>query len=188
VTIPAVSLSGADSEVLAAAISPDAPSSYNDVTVSVTVGTELEVVPGYDDTMSAFSSEGPARVTSALKPDVTAPGDSITSANAGTGDVRSIGDVDGRASLSGVAALLTQLHPTWPPGKIKALIMNQATQDLVNLDGSAPVPATVMVSGRVQAFESARAESLAFPGSVSFGLRAVSDLTTIVRSFTLQIL
>jgi hypothetical protein len=64
--------------------------------------------------------------------------------------------------------------------------MNQATQDLLNNDGSGPVPATVIGSGRVQALESARADTLAWPGSLSYGLRGVSDLTTMVRSFTVQ--
>jgi subtilisin family serine protease len=188
VTIPSVDLSGNDSAALAAAISPNAPGSYNDVVGNVTLGSVGALIPGYEDHVVDFTSEGPARITSSLKPDVSAPGSDIRSADAGSGDGAIVfsGTSMSAPHISGVAALLTQLHPTWPPGKIKALIMNQATQDLVNLDGSAPVPATVMGSGRVQAFESARAESLAFPGSVSFGLRAVSDLTTIVRSFTLQ--
>src|SRR6185503_2083943 len=86
VTIPAVDLSGNDAAALAATISPNAPTTYNETTVTVTLGVDTEVIPGYEDHMSTFSSEGPARLTSELKPDVTAPGDSITSANAGTGD------------------------------------------------------------------------------------------------------
>jgi hypothetical protein len=64
--------------------------------------------------------------------------------------------------------------------------MNQATQDVTNLDGSGPVPATVMGSGRVQAFESAKATNLATPGSLSLKLQGVSDLTTIVKTVTLR--
>jgi subtilisin family serine protease len=188
VTIPAVDLSGNDSAALAAAISPGAPGSYNDVVGNVTLGATGALIPGYEDHMVDFSSEGPARVTSALKPDVSAPGSDIRSADGGTGDGAAVFSGTSMAAphVSGVAALMTELHPSWSPGKIKALIMNQATQDVVNLDGSGPVPATVMGSGRVQAYESARAQTLAYPGSVSFRLRAVSDLTTIVRSFTVQ--
>jgi subtilisin family serine protease len=188
VTIPAVDLSGLDSAVLAGLVSPNAPDSYNTETVTVTLGVEPELIPGFEDTLSTFSSEGPARISSGLKPDITAPGDSVTSANAGTGDGSlTIGGTSMAAPhVSGTAALMVQLHPTWSPAKIKAVLMNQATQAVTNLDGTSPVPATVIGSGRVQAYESALAESLAWPGSLSYGLQAVSDFTTIVKTFTLQ--
>ena len=188
VTIPAIDLSGADSAALAAAISPDAPAAYNDVTGNVTLGAIGALIPGYEDRIVAFSSEGPNRIASHLKPDIAAPGSDITSALAGTGDGPAIFSGTSMAAphVSGVAALMVQLHPDWSPKKIKALIMNQATQELANLDGSSPVPATVMGSGRVQAFESAQAETLAWPGSLSYGLHGVSDLTTMVKGFTVQ--
>jgi hypothetical protein len=185
-TIPSVDLSGNDSAALAAAISPNAPGSFNDVVGNVTLGSVGALIPGYEDHMVDFTSEGPARITSALKPDVSAP----VGHHARHGSPAHVPDLSGTSMAAphvpGVAALLTQLHPSWLPAKIKALIMNQATQEVTNLDGTSPVPATVMGSGRVQAFESAQAESLAWPGSLSFRLQAVSDLTTIVKSFTLQ--
>jgi subtilisin family serine protease len=187
VTIPAVDLSGADSAAVAAAISPNAPGSYNDVVGNVTIGATGAIIPGYEDHMVGFSSEGPARISSGLKPDISAPGSDIRSADGGTGTGAVVFSGTSMAAphVSGVAALLTQIHPDWSPKKIKALIMNQATQEVVNLDGSSP-SATVMGSGRVQAFESAQAESLAWPGSLAYGLEGVSDYTTMVKSFTLQ--
>ncbi len=186
-TIPAVDLSGADSASIAATLSPNAPGSYNTASVSVTIGATTAVISGYEDSLSGFSSEGPARISSALKPDVAAPGDSITSANAGTGDGSlTIGGTSMAAPhISGVAALLVSLHPTWSPAKIKALIMNQATQAMTTINGD-PLPATAMGAGRVQAYDSATAESLAWPGSLSFGLAGVSDLFTSVKTFKLQ--
>ena len=188
VTIPSVDLSGNDSATLAAAISPNAPASYNGVVGNVTLGAVGALIPGYEDHMVDFSSEGPTRGSSDLKPDIAAPGSDIRSADAGSGSGAVVfsGTSMSAPHISGVAALMTQIHPDWSPKKIKALIMNQATQDVVNLDGSGPVPATVMGSGRVQAFESAKAETLAWPGSLSYGLEGVSDLTTMVKSFTLQ--
>ena len=188
ITIPAVMVSATNAELLAAAISPDAPATYNTGTLNVTLNSEGAVIPGFDDRLTDFTSEGPARGSSALKPDISAPGADILSADGGTGDQGQLlgGTSMAAPHVSGVAALLTQIHPGWSPKKIKALIMNQATQEVFNNDGSSPVPATVMGSGRVQAFESAEAESLAWPGSLSYGLRGVSNLTTIVKSFTLQ--
>jgi subtilisin family serine protease len=186
-TIPAVDLSGSDSAALAATLSPNAPDAWNEASATVTIGADVAVIPGYDDSLSTFSSEGPARISSALKPDVTAPGDSITSANAGTGDgALTIGGTSmATPHVSGIAALLVAIHPNWSPARIKAAIMNQATQEVTSLAGD-PLPASAMGSGRVQAYESATAQSLAWPGSLSYGLAGISDLTTMVQSFTLQ--
>jgi subtilisin family serine protease len=99
----------------------------------------------------------------------------------GDGSITFSGTSMATPHVSGVATLLRQLHPSWPPAKIKALIMNQATQALRNLDGSKPVPATVMGSGRVQAYESATTTNLAIPGSLSFGLQPVHGVTRMVK-------
>ena len=48
------------------------------------------------------------------------------------------------------------------------------------------VAATVFGSGRVQAYESAFADTLAWPGSLSYGLQGVSKRITSVKSFTVQ--
>jgi minor extracellular serine protease Vpr len=188
VTIPAVDLSGNDSAVLAAAISPNAPTTYNEVVVNVTIGSTETVIPGYEDNLSGFTSQGPARISSGLKPDITAPGDSITSANAGTGDgTLTIGGTSMAAPhIAGTAALVVEAHPDWSPLKVKSLLMNSANQDLVSLGVPPPVPATIMGSGRVEAFASLTAESLAWPGSLSFGLEGVSDLTTMVGTIRLK--
>jgi len=187
VTIPAVDLGGNDAAALAAVISPNAPSSYNQTAVTVTIGATGAVIPGYGDRMVDFTSEGPARITSALKPDISAPGADIRSADAGSGDGAVVFSGTSMAAphVSGVMALLRQIHPTWSPARLKALVMNQATQRLSNLDGSSPVPATVMGSGRVQADEAAFATSVAYPGSVSFGLVGAHDLTTMTDVVTL---
>ena len=188
VTIPAVSLSGADSEALAAAISPNAPGSYNETAIEVTIGAVPSLIPGYEDRMAEFSSEGPARVTSALKPDISAPGYGITSAFVGTGTegVAFSGTSMATPHIAGVAALLRELHPNWEPAEIKALMMNQATQKLSNLDGSHPVAATIIGSGRVQVDQAAAAVSLATPGSLSFGLQAVPSETVLVQAIQVK--
>jgi hypothetical protein len=135
--------------------------------------------------MTDFTSEGPARGTSALKPDISAPGFDIQSTANGTGDegTKSSGTSMAAPHVSGVATLLRQLHPDWSPGRIKAVLMNHATQELKDNTLGSPVSATVIGSGRVQAFESAQAVSVAEPGSLSFGLDLASNATTETRSF-----
>jgi subtilisin family serine protease len=186
ITIPAVMISGNDGKTILSTISPnEASHTYNEVTVNATLHDTPAPVPGFADAMTDFTSEGPARLTNDLKPDVSAPGFDITSAGVGTGDGASIlsGTSMAAPHVSGTAVLLRQLHPKWAPGKIKALIMNQATRKMKNNDLSTPVPATVMGSGRVQAFESAIAVSLAWPGSLSFGLQFASGVQASVRTF-----
>ncbi len=188
VTIPAFSISTADGSVLAGAVSPDAPSSYNSNNLNVTFNKKRTAIPGYPDRITDFSSEGPARVTSLLKPDVVAPGFNITSARAGSGDgaLTESGTSMATPHVSGVATLLRQIHPKWSPDAIKALIMNQAKRrGIKDINGAGPVPATVQGAGRVQADQSAFADSLATPGSLSFGLRRVAHPITLTRGVSI---
>jgi minor extracellular serine protease Vpr len=189
VGIPAVMVGTADGEVLGEAASPDAPAQYNTGNLNVTINADTEVIPGFEDRMTDFTSEGPARLTNDLKPDVSAPGADITSAGVGTGDGAATlsGTSMAAPHISGVATLLRQIHPGWSVRRIKAVIMNQAkVKGMKNNDGSGPVPATVMGAGRVQADESAFAQSLALPGSLSFGLQEVNDRKRVTQAFTVK--
>ncbi|MCA1703174.1 MAG: S8 family serine peptidase, partial [Actinobacteria bacterium] len=146
VTIPTVMVSGADGAALADVVSPDAPATYNTQPTTVTMHANESVIPGYEDRITDFSSEGPARVTNALKPDIAAPGSDITAAGVGTGNgsLTISGTSMAAPHVSGVAALLKQLHPHFTPKQVKALIMNQAKTKVNRNSGEAgPVSATV---------------------------------------------
>jgi subtilisin family serine protease len=187
VTIPVIMASTSDSEVLGATMSPNASDGqFNDVTVNATFHSDVEPVPGFEDSMADFTSEGPARVTSVLKPDISAPGVDIVSAGVGTGDGPATlsGTSMAAPHVSGTAALIKQIHPDWNPAQVKAALMNYATLKMKNNDLSTPVPATVMGAGRVRADQSAKAESLAIPASLSFGLQALPASRTSTRKFT----
>lgn len=188
ITIPAVMLGTDDAEVLGDAVSPDAPDSYNTGNVNVTINAETQVIPGFEDRMTDFSSEGPSRNIHILKPDISAPGADIASAAVGTGDEASIlsGTSMAAPHVSGVATLLRQLHPAWSPARIKAALMNNATQEMFNNDGTGPVSATIIGTGRVQALESAEAVTLASPPSLSYRLQALADTQSFVQQFTVK--
>jgi minor extracellular serine protease Vpr len=184
VTIPTVMTSTDDSEVLGATVSPDAANhSYNTVTLNVTFHADQSVIPGFADSMTDFTSEGPARVTNDLKPDISAPGFDITSAGMGTGDQGAVlsGTSMATPHVAGAATLIRQIHPDWDPGQIKAALMNEATTKMMNNDLSSPVAATVMGAGRVRVDLSATTVSPAEPPSLSFGLRPMAKPNVMVK-------
>jgi subtilisin family serine protease len=187
ITIPAVMITAADGYAVLDALSPSPPN-YNSQVVNGTLNGETSVIPGFEDSLTDFTSEGPARLTSDMKPDISAPGFDIQSTAAGTGDqgVKLSGTSMSAPHVSGVATLLRQIHPKWRPAQIKAALMNQATREVRNNDLTAPAPATTMGAGRVQALESAEAKSLAVPGSLSFGLRQLAQAQTLRQTFTVQ--
>lgn len=100
------------------------------------------------DTVSYFSSRGPRRIYGSplrLKPDIAAPGDTITSV--ATGNTASGPQTTTRYAImsgtsmasphmAGVMALLRQLRPDWSVEELKALAMNYALHDTtVNPNG-----------------------------------------------------
>jgi hypothetical protein len=188
IAIPALMISGNDGEAILDDVSPNAPTTFNDETINATISDVPAIIPGFEDSMTDFTSEGPARLTSDLKPDISAPGFNIAAAAVGTGNesIELSGTSMAAPHVSGVATLLRQLHPSWTPSQIKGVLMNQAMRAMKNNDLTAPVPATVMGAGRVQAFESAKARSIAWPGSLSFGFAPTPDAWSDVRSFRVR--
>jgi subtilisin family serine protease len=189
VTIPSYMISRVDGEAIRAEVSPNqATNVFNEETVNVSIGNDEQPIAAYVDAMTGFTSEGPARVTNDLKPDISAPGFAIEAAGVGTGnEAASLSGTSMAAPhVSGVAVLLRQLHPNWSPAQIKAVLMNQANRNMVDNLLNAPVPATVMGAGRVAAFQSARAKSVAWPGSLSFGLAPTPTEWSAVRSFRVK--
>lgn len=80
-----------------------------------------------------FTSAGPRRLDSALKPDITAPGVSVMSTASGTGNQgeRLSGTSMAAPHVSGVAALALQAHSDWDTGEVRAAIVNTAAPDQV---------------------------------------------------------
>jgi 2',3'-cyclic-nucleotide 2'-phosphodiesterase (5'-nucleotidase family)/subtilisin family serine protease len=144
-----------------------------------------------EDTLSAFSSRGPRRYDSALKPDVTAPGDSIFSAANGTGNegLNYSGTSMATPHMAGAMALLRQLHPDWSVEELKALVMDTASHDVHTDPPAAPLnygPGRVG-AGRADLAKAAMSPLIAYVNngsglvSVSFGAPEISTPYTATR-------
>lgn len=132
------------------------------------------------DVLASFSSRGPRRDAGAagVKPDVSAPGVSVTSAQSGLAYTTSGITVvpDSQAAIlsgtsmssphvTGVMALLRKARPGWTPAELKAALMNTAVHDVSRWapSGSLPVHGPARVgAGRVDPARALATEVLAF--------------------------
>jgi len=160
--------------------------------------TVKDITPAINDTLSSFSSRGTHGSLGVVKPDVTAPGDTIASAGMGTGNNVLVISGTSMASplVAGVSALVKSKHPDWSPLWLKSAVMNTATHDVWTGDshtGDRYAPARVG-SGRVDARAAVRTTSIAYtkganqPVSASFGVvEAPIDEDAFTKSKTIVV-
>ena len=130
-TIPAMMVNQADGETIQAVA--------EGTTVNVTLSEDVTIPkPELADTMAGFTSRGPGLGT-VFKPDVSAPGFSIGSADVGTGDGLALSSGTSMAAphIAGAAAQLLDKDPDLTPGEVKALLMNSARPALP--EGGVPI-------------------------------------------------
>jgi len=140
------------------------------------IATIKDITPSITDTLSSFTSRGTHGSLGVVKPDVTAPGDTIASALRGSGnDVLSIsGTSMATPHTAGIAALVKAAHPTWTTEQVKAAIMNTAGHDLYtgpSRTGNIFAPARVG-AGRVDARGATSTSILAYTANVPGGVSA----------------
>ncbi|SEQ62263.1 S8 family peptidase [Piscibacillus halophilus] len=152
-------------------------------TVNISLSDDIQVAkPELADTIADFSSKGPGRGDIGFKPEISAPGYSISSADVGAGDgaTQKSGTSMAAPHVAGVAALLKQLRPDWNAEEIKSLMMNTSTT-IADLDGEI-YPLSRQGAGRVQADIAADTTSVAYPQAISLGYMPVSDEITIQKN------
>ncbi|MFW6774030.1 S8 family serine peptidase [Nocardioides sp. CPCC 205120] len=175
--IPVIQLTGNDTDRLRPAAEAGTLAVQFDGSLAQSVATYDEAIV---DTVSGFTSRGGHGTYSGVKPDVAAPGDTISSAAVGSGN--GIATMSGTSMAApvtaGVAALVLAQHPSYSPLEVKAAVMNTATNDLfegASRSGDRYGPARVG-AGRIDARYAAGTSTLAWtngndnPVSATFGI------------------
>ena len=150
--------------------------------------------------MVASSSRGPSFSYSAIKPDIGAPGASV-SAVRGTGNGQAgFGGTSGAAPMvSGSAALVIQKFPASTPTEVKARLMNTGSTQIYTNSATQPgvlAPITRIGGGEVRVNNAIAATTAAWDaddltGSLSFGYAALTgskafQKTVVVRNYSNQ--
>ncbi|NJM08687.1 S8 family serine peptidase [Candidatus Gracilibacteria bacterium] len=152
--------------------------------------------PNFVDTISDFTSRGPRRGDSFLKPDIAAPGQSIFSAAVGSGNegTNLNGTSMAAPHVAGAMALLRAIYPDWSVEELKALAMNTANNDLFSgtkRSGDTYGPGRIG-TGRVNVPNTTNTDVIAYESSgeglvsVSFGKVEVlsSETRTLTKTVT----
>ena len=152
---------------------------------SVSLASTTVVNPGYK-VAASFTSGGPRNPDSAPKPDVIAPGVSVSSVGMGTGTgaVFMSGTSMACPMTAGIAALVKQAHPTWTGDRIKAAIMNTADPAL-NVNYNSRIAGTGVVRAQNAVNSSVLATTSDALDSIAFGYVAGGGSYTAQKTFSL---
>ena len=155
-------------------------------------GAASETNAAAGDLLNDSSSRGVHGSLGIVKPDVAAPGTSISSVAAGTGTGRTTKSGTSMATphVTGIAALVRQAHPRWTAQQVKAAVMNTATHDVWTEPGqTGDVYGPERVgSGRVDALAAVSDDVIAYAAdnpslvSVTFGVVPVGDRTVVRKA------
>ena len=193
-SIPCVSITGVDGADMAANIGAFQVTFDSSLTAALPDGFSV------GDTLSGFTSRGPRSNVAAddifVKPDVTAPGNTIVSTAVGTGNGASTlgGTSMAAPHVAGLAALVVQENPSWDVPAIKAAIMNTATNDLwtqPNQSGDR-YPISRIGAGRIDAVGATTTEIIAYGTeapwrvSLSFGRVEAVGPTVVQKTITID--
>jgi len=131
------------------------------------------------DQLAWFTSKGPVVRTDQMKPELMAPGVDIVSARMGGGTIALSGTSMATPHVTGCAALLLQLHPTWTPDEIKSALATTAH--------ALPETELERGAGRVDALDAAFAGVSFTPAQLSFGRVPALRVSVWARAETLVV-
>lgn len=145
--------------------------------------------------MASTSSRGPSISYQTIKPEIGAPGASLSAVyGTGTGEAAFGGTSGAAPMVTGSAAILIGANPALQPAQVKALLMNTAETQIFHSQSLAPgklAPITRIGAGEVRVDKALAARSAAWvekdqSAAISFGYRAVGRTTGIVREVRVE--
>lgn len=167
---------------------------------TVNVSVSPAVTTPLVGSMVGSSSRGPSFSYNEIKPDIGAPGASLSAIAGGGTAEEEFGGTSGAAPMvAGAAALLIDAYPSRSPAEIKSLLMNTGDTNIQINPATQPgvlAPITRIGGGEVRvnrALESMTAawDAEALTGSLSFGFHTLSEnkslkKTVVVRNYSSQ--
>lgn len=150
------------------------------INVTLKKSASIPIVTG----MVGSSARGPGYSHNSVKPDLGAPGASVSAqVGTGAGETAFGGTSGATPMIAGAAALLLQAHPDREPFEIKSLLMNTAETHIFINPATQPgvlAPITRIGGGEVRVDRAAASTTAAWDreaktGSLSFGYVAVTD-------------
>ena len=119
-------------------------------------------------TIASFSSPGPAAISLALKPDVSAPGVEVVSTTP-TGYAPMSGTSMATPAVTGAIALLRERHPGWSVPQLKSALM-QTARPVLSISGDGPTPPNESGGGLIDVALADQTGLFAQPSALNFGL------------------
>jgi subtilisin family serine protease len=148
--------------------------------VNVTVKNSSPLV----GSLASTSARGPSYSYQTIKPEIGAPGASVSAvAGTGTGEAAFGGTSGATPMVAGSAALLLEAFKGATPAEIKARLMNSSDTHVLtapNLFGNQLAPATRIGAGELRVDRALAARTLAFvaedeSAAISFGYAAIAS-------------
>jgi subtilisin family serine protease len=145
--------------------------------------------------MAVTSSRGPNVSDVAIKPDIGAPGASVSAeAGTGTGETAFGGTSGAAPMVSGSVALLLQAYPDRSPLELKSVLMNTAETEIFIQPATQPgelAEITRIGGGEVRVDDAHASRTAAWSAEdlsagLSFGYQAVSHFQFLTKSITVH--
>lgn len=178
ITIPSYMISLSDSTDL---------KNYTNPVITIDPGNGIDLV----GTVVGSSSRGPVLQGNKIKPEIGAPGASV-SAIVGTGTgTGAFGGTSGAAPMvSGSAALMLDAYPDRTPAEVKAALINTGFTEILTSPGSAPAPITRIGGGELRVDRAVATSAAAWDvteadspqGALSFGFVDATGVSTHTKT------